>query len=156
MSGDDRQEAATALTRRQRDTRNARVFADRARGLSWAAIEQRHGISERQSRRIVDGYIASRRPTLELYAAAVIRELLAQFEQAIEDLALLADDTSNEAVKLGAIARRLDVVERRSPSDACSGRDASVAPGGQLAPAPDGTRSSGGVGSSLALPATSA
>ncbi len=89
------------------------MFADRARGLSWASIEQRHGISERQGRRIVDAYFARHHAELESDPAAVVRELLAHFEQAIEDLALLCAETEHDAVKLGAITRRLDVVERR-------------------------------------------
>src|SRR3954469_3322110 len=103
MSADDREPGGgcATVTRRQRQARNARVFADRARGLSWAVIEDRHGISERQGRRIVDApippqprrvavyaYIARRPRRLEFDPDAVIRELLGQFEQAsvVEEL----------------------------------------------------------------------
>jgi hypothetical protein len=57
-------------------------------------------------------YVA-RRPPIEFDSDTVIRELLDQFEQTIEDLALLSTDADSDPVKLGAITRRLEVVERR-------------------------------------------
>ncbi len=109
MSADDRSGGSAALTRRQREARDARVFADRRRGLSCHAIEERHGIFERQGRRIVDR-IAERRPAIEIDADAVVRELLEHYAQGIEDLALLVD-SPNAAVRVAA---------SRSSSAACS------------------------------------
>lgn len=111
MSADDRFRGCAELTKHQRTVRDARVFADRRRGLSWAAIEQRHGVSERHGRRIVDR-MADRRPSIEVDPDEAVRELFAHWEQAIEDLALLVD-SPNDSVRVAAITRRVDLVERR-------------------------------------------
>lgn len=111
MSADDRSGGSAQLTRRQKQNRDAEVYAARRRGVSWSAIEQRHGISERQGRRIVDR-IAARRPAIELDPDEVVRELLAHYAQAVEDLALLID-SPNDTVRVAAITRRVEIVERR-------------------------------------------
>ncbi len=99
------------MSKRQREARDARVYADRRRGVSWAAIEERHGVSARQGLRIVDR-MADRRPLIEVDPDEAVRELLEHFEQAIEDLAMLVDST-NDAVRVAAITRRVEIVERR-------------------------------------------
>ena len=77
------------------------------RGLTWATIARRHGLSERQCRAVW----AEQRPTLDemppVDLVAVLEEALANLDALIEDFVLLAEQTRNESVRLGAIKARM-------------------------------------------------
>lgn len=108
-------ERMTAMTapaggRRQRD---AAIVADRARGMRPALIAQRNGVTERTVRRVLAAWRESRPILGRVDPVAEIAATLAAYEQAAEDLAALAEDASQDAVKLGAIVRRVELVEHR-------------------------------------------
>lgn len=100
------------LTAQRKVERDARIVADRARGLTWATIEARHGVTERQCRTIW----AERLREVSAEPVDVrdaLREAIAQLDAAIEDCALLAESTANDSVRLGAIKARLAAMGER-------------------------------------------
>jgi hypothetical protein len=86
--------------------------ADGARGLTWSTIEARHGVSEGQCRTIWAERLreVSAEP---VDVREALREAVAQLDAAIEDCALLAEATKNDAVRLGAIRARLTAMAER-------------------------------------------
>jgi hypothetical protein len=105
---------------REKVKRDCEIVADRARGLTWRTIAARHGLSERQCRTVW----AERRPplaeALEGDLVAALEEALAGLDAVIEDCALLAERTANDAVRLGAIKARMAAMgERFSLLRAC-------------------------------------
>ena len=93
--------------------RDAEVVADRSRGLKWSTIAQRHGLSERHAREIWKERLAAE-PLEAVDGRDMLTEALLQVEAAIEDLALLAQTTNNDPVKLGAIRARLAAMADRN------------------------------------------
>jgi hypothetical protein len=89
------------------------VIADRARGLPWAHIAERHGVTERQCRNIWSQRRQAGEGVHGVDWQALVLDAIATYEAAIEDLACLADSTGNDAVKLGAIKARVSVVGDR-------------------------------------------
>jgi hypothetical protein len=92
--------------------RDALVVADRARGLTWPTIAARHHLSERQCRSVYADFRrrAGNEPEDPEDEA---RDAVRLLEAAIEELALLAETTNNDAVRLGAIRTKLDAICRR-------------------------------------------
>lgn len=103
------------MSARSRAERIDRIVADRARGLRWATIGARHGVSARQAQRLWKE--AARAdpgaPTAE-DSLDRVHERLDQYEAAIEELALLSEQTKHDGVRLGAIRARVDVIERHT------------------------------------------
>jgi hypothetical protein len=101
------------LTTRERAARDLRVVQDRARGISWVRIGERHGITDRQARRVVADYRQSRTELRDHDPVAIVEEVLEAQEAALDDLALLAETTTNASVELGAIRSKLQVHRER-------------------------------------------
>ncbi|MEJ7787879.1 MAG: hypothetical protein WKF96_24015 [Solirubrobacteraceae bacterium] len=93
--------------------RDVRIVADRARGLRWATIAERHGVSERQCRTVWAEHRDQRLTGHDADPESVVHHALESFEAAIEDFALLAESASHDAVKLGAIKARLAATTER-------------------------------------------
>lgn len=81
--------------------------------MTWIEVAARHGVSERQARRVVERWYAGRPQVRDLDPAEVVRETLVAFAQDLSDLAVLAVETNNDAVRLGAIKARGDVFRSR-------------------------------------------
>jgi hypothetical protein len=112
---------AARLPASHKARRDAQIVADRARGLRWATIAERHGVTERQCRTVwresQQGRVLSYEQEDPL---ASLDEAIASVDSVIEDLALLAESTNNDAVKLGAIRARLGaLIERFALMRAC-------------------------------------
>lgn len=99
---------ARNVTAHERACRNAEVIRARARGFSWDEIARRSGLSDRQCRRILADYRQSRPGLHEIDPVEVIEEALDAYDAAIEDLALLAEQTSHDGTRLGAIRSRVE------------------------------------------------
>ena len=77
-------------TAQQKVERDARIVADRARGLTWATIEARHGVTERQCRTIWAERL--RKVSAEpVDVREALTEAITQFDAAIEDVSILAE-----------------------------------------------------------------
>jgi hypothetical protein len=100
------------VTAQEKVRRDAAIAGDRARGLGWAQISERHGVSERQARTIWRERLQEV-STEPVDVREALREAIAQLDAAIEDLALLAESTSNDSVRLGAIKARLAAMAER-------------------------------------------
>lgn len=100
----------TASERRRRDTK---IVADRARGMTWPELADRHSVSERTARRAVEARYRREPDELEPNPEAIVRETLAMLEQSIGDYALLSLTASGEAVRLGAMKARDDAARHR-------------------------------------------
>jgi len=90
--------------------RDQAVVADRARGLPWAMVAERHGISERQAR---DAWSGRSVDLEQVPAREAIADELRRRDALLEDLALVADQTKNDSVRLGAIRTRHEVLKDR-------------------------------------------
>jgi hypothetical protein len=92
--------------------RDARIVADRARGMQWSTIAKTHRLSETQARNIWrQRRLAEDFRTLR--PAEVVDEAVAQLEAMIEELAELAATTHNDAVRLGAIKARAATLHQK-------------------------------------------
>src|SRR4051812_10719509 len=97
---------ASRLNAEGKVARDARIVADRARGMSWATVASRNGLSERMCLAVWKERLAAE-PLEAADPREALLEAAAQLDAAIEDLALLAQATANDAVQLGAIKARL-------------------------------------------------
>ena len=93
--------------------RDQRIVGDRARGLTWATIAQRHGLSERQCQNVVAEHLAAQRHVTTEDEAGYVDELLLQLDRAVEEFALLAEETRNHPVRLGALKAKSGLLVRR-------------------------------------------
>ena len=91
--------------------RDGRIVADRARGLTWATVAARYELYERQCVAIWKARLAAE-PLEEVDPREALLEAAAQLDAAIEELALLAEATANDAVQLGAIKARLTAMQQ--------------------------------------------
>jgi hypothetical protein len=97
---------------REKVERDAKIVADRARGLTWKTIADLRGVTERQCRTVWTEHL--REVSLEpVDVREHLREAIAQLDAAIEELALLAETTNNDPVRLGSIRARLDAMATR-------------------------------------------
>src|SRR4051794_23905516 len=87
--------------------RNAEIVRDRARGLRWSTISSRHGLTQRQAQNI---WAARRDEEHEqrVDPDELVLDEVASLDAAIEELALFAESTANDSVRLGAIKARID------------------------------------------------
>ncbi len=92
--------------------RDAGVIADRARGFGWATIADRRDLSERMCREVWNEHLREQ-PFGSDDPREALREAVARYDAAIEDLALLAESTGNDPVRLGSIKARLEAMTRR-------------------------------------------
>ncbi|MEJ7569643.1 MAG: hypothetical protein WKF41_15430 [Gaiellaceae bacterium] len=100
------------VTSEEKPRRDAGVIADRAHGFSWITIAERRDLSERMCRSIWNDHLREQ-PLGPDDPREALREAVAQYDAAIEDLALLAETTTNDPVRLGSIKARLDAMTRR-------------------------------------------
>ena len=120
------------MTRTERGRRDAAIIADRASGMGWTTVAERHSVSERHARRIVECGYARHVESTELEIAAIFTETLARIDQTLDELAVLSRHTRNEAVKLGALKARMDVLERRMEVQQTLRRLGHSAPGARV------------------------
>lgn len=104
---------ARGVTTRQRTDRNAEIFAARARGIGWARIAAEYGISERQAQRIYTEQRENRATLASIDPVEVVEELLVAYDAAVEDLAVLAQETGHDGTRLGAIRARIDATRAK-------------------------------------------
>ncbi|MGI9110818.1 MAG: hypothetical protein ACR2GT_01215 [Gaiellaceae bacterium] len=100
------------VTSEEKPRRDASVIADRARGFGWTAIAARHDLCERMCREIWNEHLR-KQPLGPDDPREALREAVARYDAAIEDLARLAESTGNDPVRLGSIKARLDAMTRR-------------------------------------------
>jgi hypothetical protein len=81
------------------------VVADRLRGLTWPTIAQRHGLSERHCREILEQWRLSQPALDELDPLELVQEALEQRAMLVEELALLVEKSKHDAVRLGALRK---------------------------------------------------
>jgi hypothetical protein len=94
--------------------RDRAIVADRARGLTWRMIAQRHGVQERQARRI---YQEWRDANLETQVAVRdarewLFDLIIRYEEIIAGLALVAAEADNDAARVGALKAQMAGLDR--------------------------------------------
>lgn len=101
------------MTAGERRKRDRELVADRARGMTWPELAARYELSERQAQRVVERWWSRQGEDVDVSSDDVVRETLAAFAQDLNDLAVRAVETQNDAVKLGAIKARGDVFRGR-------------------------------------------
>ena len=105
---------APVMSSLARVERNAEVVRDRARGFGWPKVAERNGLSERQCRRICEEWRESRPRAHQEDPLELFEELLDAYNAGIEDLALVLEEASQDAVKVGAIKARLALIEDKA------------------------------------------
>jgi hypothetical protein len=101
------------LTAREKVVRDGKIVADRARGLGWALIADRYGLTERQCQNISTHYFDTQPKPRDADPLTAVKETIASCDAIIEDLALVAESATHDAVRLGAIKARQYAVEQR-------------------------------------------
>jgi hypothetical protein len=101
------------LNTEQRAARNEAVAAARARGLSWSTVAQRFSLTERHCRRLVQEHRTAAACADQATFRAVVVETIEGLDAAIEDLALVSEQTDHSSAKVGAIRLRAELFERR-------------------------------------------
>lgn len=98
------------MNAREKIARDNQIVASRMRGLSWATIAAKHGLSERQCQTILEDYRASHPRLRERDPIEILDDMLDAYAAAQEDLAIVAATTKHDATKVGAIRTRLDAL----------------------------------------------
>ena len=101
------------LTAAEKVKRDAKIVAYRARGLGWALIADRYKLTERQCQNIWAHYRDGQPQPGETDPLAAVMEAIASYDAIIEDLALVAESATHDAVKLGAIKARCTAIEQK-------------------------------------------
>ena len=101
------------LTAAEKVKRDAKIVADRARGLGWALVADRHGLTERQCQNIWAHFLNSQPEPGEADPLTAVYETIASCDAIIEELALVAESATHDAVRLGAIKARQYAIEQR-------------------------------------------
>lgn len=108
-----RMDAVARGTAQEKVRRDAEIVTDRARGLTWASIAERHGLSARQARTVWTEHCEATGPADPAEALLAVQEAVAQIDQVVEDAALLALSTANDSVKVAALKLRLSALGQR-------------------------------------------
>ena len=95
------------MTSFEREHRNRDIVRSRLRGFSEAAVASLYEISERQVRRIMSDYRADTPALGDIDPLALVGDMVAAHDAATDEVIALADQTSHDAVKLGALRTRL-------------------------------------------------
>jgi AraC-like DNA-binding protein len=106
--------ATRTLTQHNRARVWERIVVERERGDKWRDIAQRAQLSERQCRRIYRAHMRSA-PTLE--RGELVRELedaIADYDSAIEQLALISMTTKSDWARVVAIRARINARARKT------------------------------------------
>jgi len=101
----------TKRTAKKKVDRDARLVADRARGMGWEALGVKYDISEKQARNIWkerDRFVPA-----EGDAFDEVFGILESLAVAAEDFNEVAQTTDNASNRIGAIRHRVDVQLRR-------------------------------------------
>ena len=101
------------LRAREKVERDRLVVADRARGLTSATIADRHGLSERQSRSIWTESLDAHEALSSPDPFEAVAEALARWDAVIERFAIVADEATQDSVKLGALKAQADALRTR-------------------------------------------
>lgn len=104
---------AKRLTATEKVRRDAKIVADRARGLGWALIADRYELTQRQCQSVWAESLDTQPQPGEADPLAVVKEEIARHDAIIEDLALIAESAAHDGVKLGAIKARLAAMAQR-------------------------------------------
>lgn len=102
------------MTAHERADRSSAIFEARVRGFAWSEIAREHGVSQRQAQRIY-AEVRTAAPKLgdHLDPAEFVEELLASYDAALADLAVLGRDSKHDATRLGAIRTRIELIETK-------------------------------------------
>ena len=101
------------MTTRERAARNSEIVQARLRGLGEAGVARRFGVTPRQVRRVLAEYRESR-PRLDgIDPIEVVLDALDGYGALAEEFAVLAENTSHDGVRLGAIKGRLETHRAR-------------------------------------------
>ena len=93
--------------------RDAEIVRDRARGLTWETIALRYGLSTRQCRAVFSEWAREQPSPFKANRLDLLHETLASYDLAVEEFALLADDATQETVRLGALRTKLAAMDAR-------------------------------------------
>ena len=93
--------------------RDAGVVADRARGLTWATIAQRHDLTPRACQLIWSQRASGDSATLLIDPQEALLEALEQLDRMAEDCSLLWESTRNDSIKVAALKQRHAVMADR-------------------------------------------
>jgi hypothetical protein len=109
MSGASR--PSKRLSAQAKVQRDRQIVSDRARGLRWETIANRHDLTTRQCQSI---WRSSQAEAVEVEEPLrSVDDVLGQIEAAIEEAAVLSESTANDSIRLGAINTRLKALTQK-------------------------------------------
>jgi hypothetical protein len=95
--------------------RDLEIIGARAAGYTVSTIARRHGLDERHVRRILQEHRQRQPPlTTRFDPAQIAMETIEQLDHIVEELAELAAQASQEAVRLGALRTKLVALRDRT------------------------------------------
>ena len=101
------------LTARGKVERDREIIADRARGFTWPTIAARHDLTERQCRSIWKQSLDAQARVLESDPFEAVAEALVQWDAVIERFAVVAQEATQDSVRLGALKAQADALKAR-------------------------------------------
>lgn len=100
------------MTLSERADRHKDIVAAWLRGLGPTQIADTFNLSERHVYRIIEEFRESQPAVNDQDPVEILQEKLMRLEAAAQEYALIAQTTSNEQIRVGAIAKRLDAYQQ--------------------------------------------
>lgn len=101
-----------ALEKTQRDRE---IIADRARGLTWDQVAEKHNIDGSTARR---AWAAVRDSQKDEISGAdpmdTVFDLIRSYEEWMAQLAKIAEDSANDSARIGAIRSQVDIAVKKT------------------------------------------
>lgn len=98
------------MTNFQRLQRDSGLVQLMKRGVDSTVAGPMYGLSPRQARRIYKTYVETLEDLNQIDPKEHVEEMLANYDSAISDLALIARDAKNDNARVGATRMRLEAV----------------------------------------------
>lgn len=103
---------AKAKTSAEKVERDRNIVAAKARSLSTATVAQTFDVSERTVETVMAEYRASQPSLRSVDPIEVVEQTIFELRGAIEELALISSNAKQDAVRVGAVSKRVDTIKQ--------------------------------------------
>lgn len=92
--------------------RDKQIVAAKARSLSTPTVAKTFNVSEATVEKVMAEYRKSQPSLRSIDPIQVVEETIFELRGAIEELALLSSSSKQDAVRVGAVAKRVDTIDK--------------------------------------------
>lgn len=103
---------ARAKNAAEKVQRDRQIVAAKARALSDATVAETFGVSERHVQNVMAEYRESQPSLRTIDPIETVEQVLFELRGTIEELALISSSTKQDAVRVGAISKKLDATKQ--------------------------------------------